>query len=102
MNHTARLAALSDENGDLIRAPCPSCRASTSGVTNTRAWHGIVRRRRKCRACEHRWSTLEIPSELAASLPLMEENLRRVSRTSAEMADALNAITALMPAKSEG
>jgi transcriptional regulator NrdR family protein len=102
VNHTTRIAALSDENGDLIRAPCPACRASTSGVTNTRAWHGIVRRRRKCRACEHRWSTLEIPSELAASLPLMEENLRRVSRTAAEMADALNAITALMPAKSEG
>jgi hypothetical protein len=32
----------------------------------------------------------------------MEENLRRVSRTAAEMADALNAITALMPAKNEG
>lgn len=97
MNHTARIAALSDENGDLTRAPCPSCRASTSDVVDTRPWHGQVKRRRKCRACQHRWSTLEVPFDMTSALPSMETQLRRLSKQAAEMADALRAITTLVP-----
>ena len=104
MNHTARIAALSDENGDLTRAPCPSCRASTSDVTDSRAWHGQVKRRRKCRACQHRWSTLEVPFDLTnvREFHLMEAKLRRLAAEATEMADALVAIADLVPTNSEG
>jgi hypothetical protein len=97
MNHATRFAALIDESGDLTRAPCPSCRASTSDVVDTRPWHGQVKRRRKCRACQHRWSTLEVPFDMTSALPSMETQLRRLSKQAAEMADALRAITTLVP-----
>jgi hypothetical protein len=104
MNHTARLAALSDENGDLTRAPCPSCRASTSDVTDSRAWHGQVKRRRKCRACQHRWSTLEVPFDVTNTreFHLMETKLRRLAAEATEMADALRGLAELVPTKGEG
>ena len=104
MNHTARLAALSDENGDLTRAPCPSCRASTSDVTDSRAWHGQVKRRRKCRACQHRWSTLEVPFDITnvREFHLMEAKLRRLAAEATEMANTLVAIADLVPTNSEG
>lgn len=100
--HTpVRLTALVDEAGDLTRAPCPSCRASTSDVIDSRAWHGQVKRRRKCRACDHRWSTLEVPFLLTGTrpdpLPTMEANLRRLSEQAAAMADELAAIVNLVP-----
>ena len=104
MNHTARIAALSDENGDLTRAPCPSCRASTSDVTDSRAWHGQVKRRRKCRACQHRWSTLEVPFDITnvREFHLMEAKLRRLAAEATEMADALRGLAELVPTNGEG
>jgi hypothetical protein len=99
MNHATRIAALSDENGDLTRAPCPSCRASTSDVVDTRPWHGQVKRRRKCRACAHRWSTLEVPFDITnvREFHLMETKLRRLAAEATEMADALRGIADLVP-----
>jgi hypothetical protein len=102
MNHATRFAALIDEQGDLTRAPCPSCRASTSDVVDTRPWHGQVKRRRKCRACAHRWSTLEVPFDMTSALPSMETQLRRLSKQATEMADALRGLANLVPAKGEG
>jgi hypothetical protein len=106
MNHTAtgRLATLTDENGDLTRAPCPSCRASTSDVTDSRAWHGQVKRRRKCRACAHRWSTLEVPFDITNTrqFHLMEAKLRRLAAEATETADALRGLAELVPTKGEG
>ena len=41
--------------------PCPSCRVHRNGVTNTRATDSgrMIRRRRQCAACGHRWTTYE-------------------------------------------
>ena len=106
MNHApaGRFAALIDESGNLTRAPCPSCRASTSDVTDSRAWHGQVKRRRKCRACQHRWSTLEVPFDMTnvREFHLMEAKLRRLASESTGMADALRGLANLVPAKGEG
>lgn len=52
---------------------CPQCGKNDVGTVDSRKTPTTVRRRRICRACEHRWSTLE-----SAELPKdEEERLRR-------------------------
>ena len=97
MNHTASIAALSDETAGVIRAACPECRSSTSAVTDTRPWHTSIKRRRKCVGCGYRWTTIELPSELAESLPDLETKLRRIAIDADVMADALARILGRLP-----
>lgn len=43
--------------------PCPEC-DGPSGVTDSRkSGEGVVRRRRRCATCGHRWTTYEVPSD---------------------------------------
>jgi len=97
MNHATRLAALSDDNGDMIRAGCPVCRSSTSVVTDTRPWHASIKRRRKCVGCGHRWTTIELPADLAERLPAMEEDLKQIARIAETMAEILAEIVRRLP-----
>ena len=39
---------------------CPSCKASTTRVSETREQEDRTLRRRRCMSCGHRWVTLEV------------------------------------------
>lgn len=49
--------------GDLNARTCPMCMAEDSRVRDVRvnSVTEILERRRECRACGHRWTTVEIP-----------------------------------------
>ncbi len=58
---------------------CPKC-AGDSGVTDSRATdRGVIRRRRKCQACETAWTTYEVAQEDWRAL----QNLRSASQATA-------------------
>lgn len=38
---------------------CPACGSLDTLVFDSRPHDGTIRRRRRCRGCEHRWSTIE-------------------------------------------
>lgn len=61
------------------RVPCPGCGARQSAVKDSRTtpedWQ---RRRRLCDACGHRWTTMEIPFESVALIPLIIKRLREM------------------------
>jgi transcriptional regulator NrdR family protein len=64
---------------------CPACSAPGSGVYDSRVaisdGSPYVRRRRKCDACGHRWSTAEIPVEqFEALLSIAEEQFNAMWR----------------------
>ena len=40
---------------------CPKCGAGDLVIVETRPRHGIVRRRRRCIWCDHRFTTVEMP-----------------------------------------
>ena len=46
-----------------MSAPCPSCPDGKIKTIDTRQQPGTVRRRHRCRACNHRWTTYEISRE---------------------------------------
>jgi transcriptional regulator NrdR family protein len=50
---------------------CPQCGECSISVIDTRMAsrrdHDVIRRRRKCDTCGHRYSTLEVPAEWIAS-----------------------------------
>lgn len=39
--------------------PCPACGDRASGVQDSRPNGAAIRRRRRCRACDHRFTTYE-------------------------------------------
>jgi len=90
------IVSLYDEDGARITAPCPLCGAK-SGVIDTRRWHRTTMRRRRCRACDCRWTTIEVPYDLAERLPVMEADLRRLAREAEAMANTLAAILRHLP-----
>jgi hypothetical protein len=50
-----------------IGDPCPQCHDNGTRVSDSRPYlhnHAWRRRRRYCRKCGHRWSTIEVPIEL--------------------------------------
>ena len=59
---------------------CPSCRSNDVGVIETRTFseenNAPVRRRRKCKTCNHRWTTYEISEESMRQMRAMAEHLR--------------------------
>lgn len=44
---------------------CPRCDNPKSGVIETVPVRDRIRRRRRCQACGHRWTTMEMPVLLA-------------------------------------
>ena len=44
---------------------CPRCNSATVIVADSREYDGQRRRRRHCKTCKHRWSTVEVPADMA-------------------------------------
>lgn len=42
---------------------CPKCESPDNKTIDSRPASDTIRRRRKCDACEHRWTTYEVPDE---------------------------------------
>lgn len=49
---------------------CPQCTSDETSVLGSRETFSdkVIRRRRKCNTCAHRWSTVELPEEVVAPL----------------------------------
>lgn len=64
-----------------MKLPCPTCGAATEvlevGLLKT---EGIVKRRRKCKTCGFRFSSVEMPVTLARKL-IQRANLQKGSET---------------------
>lgn len=43
---------------------CPNCRGTKRTVTNSRPIEGSIRRRLRCLACNHRYTTVEVIADL--------------------------------------
>lgn len=53
---------MSDQADPLAGIRCPSCACAHSEITHTeRLPRGQIRRRRICRNCAHKFTTLEVP-----------------------------------------
>jgi transcriptional regulator NrdR family protein len=74
------------------RTPCLACGGGTSIVTDSRPSGGFIRRRRKCTACGHHWTTMEVPMELISALPVMSRGLRHVHEAMGRVLDQLDQI----------
>lgn len=74
---------------------CPKCRHPESRVTETRdaviGPHAALRRRRHCKACNHRWWTYELSEEAVAPLESggARGELRRALATLSEIRRAI-------------
>ena len=58
----------------VVMLQCPSCKSPKTKVLETREREDRIQRRRRCVACAHRWSTLEVLKEIvepnkAATVP---------------------------------
>ncbi len=55
---------------------CPACNSPKTEVTDSRVFHGGIRRRRRCMACKTKISTIELPLDEAtkhlARVPVVE------------------------------
>lgn len=65
---------------------CPECGSANAAIIDTRYIEetGWKRRRRKCHACQHRWSTVELPAELVGELETVYVQLKRIEQLAAE------------------
>ena len=43
-----------------MTAICPKCHADSAVLDSRTKQHGIIRRRRQCKDCKYRWSTVEV------------------------------------------
>lgn len=45
---------------------CPKCKSQETGVKDSRPINNnsMIRRRRRCRKCQHRWNTYEVPDDV--------------------------------------
>ena len=70
---------------------CPQCQATKSEVTDSRPNRAGLRRRRKCVACGHRWTTYEMTiAERAPRIALPNQQLvRQLEPILAQMAATL-------------
>ena len=73
---------------------CPACGPSKADVADTRPRNGIIHRRRVCRSCSHRWSTVEVPTENFKSLA---RALRQALAAQSAASDVAAILSALMP-----
>jgi hypothetical protein len=88
--------AIAMSDGTLPHARCGLC-GGKSIVTDTRPWHASIKRRRKCQSCDYRWTTIEVPYDLAERLPDLETALTRLSREADVMASQVSAILRHLP-----
>jgi len=53
---------------------CPNCESYNIKVIDSRARHDglVIRRRRMCTKCFHRWTTIEASVDISAELPISE------------------------------
>lgn len=61
---------------------CPTCRATDSVVIDSREWTSgtVVRRRRRCPACDARWTTWESAARPADELARVDAALETADR----------------------
>lgn len=56
---------------------CPNCDSGLTAVTDSRGFENTIRRRRKCRMCDHKFSTFEVHESFVHSkhdfMPLLEQ-----------------------------
>lgn len=80
--------------------PCPMCMGKTK-VIDSRPSHDVVRRRRKCLACQYRFTTFEITAEAGGQtgasvyLPDALESLSRAMRNISEAQETMAAVKTL-------
>lgn len=60
---------------------CPKCESRKSFVVDTRMTNKVIRRRRKCADCSHRWTTYESSIDFASVLA----STRSMTRTLNEL-----------------
>lgn len=62
---------------------CPSCGGKDLDVANTRMDPDMTSRRRRmtCKACLHRFSTIEVPAEFAAGEAILSSLRKQVLRS---------------------
>lgn len=66
-----------DEPSGNKQLKCPSCDKTASVVKDSRGTDvGHIRRRRMCLACNHRWSTIEVP--LVADVSMYQRGLTAI------------------------
>ena len=80
---------------------CPACGVSGAGVVDSRLVAEGRRRRKRCWGCDHRWSTIEMHEERAASI---EAAVRVLAVLEAALRTALpgREIAALVPRRDRG
>lgn len=54
---------------------CPLCSHRDSRVLRTDAYDELIKRRRECEQCRHRWTSVEVPE---AQVKLLDELLDRL------------------------
>lgn len=65
---------------------CPQCGHEKTEVRDSRPYGETIRRRRRCHACAHRFSTYEILQEEYDVIAASDTNaLKRVGRAAAEL-----------------
>jgi transcriptional regulator NrdR family protein len=75
--------------------PCPQCATVISAVHGSRVVDDrYVRRRRNCKHCKHRWSTIEVSLDEFNELQAVK-TIRAEART--ELRRALNALDNRIP-----
>lgn len=60
---------------------CPSCGERRNGVKDSRASdadYSMIRRRRECRVCNHRWTTFEVHADSLPHLNPPDDLIGRV------------------------
>lgn len=77
--------------GDGIDA-CPACGLGGVMVVNSRPTKVGRRRRRLCPSCRHRWSTQEIPVDLAVNLAAARKSLARIMAAKRALGETVEAI----------
>jgi len=68
---------------------CPACGQDGSGVTNSRVYNGTIHRRRQCRSCGHRYSTVEThfrPGD-AETIAHLQERVAKLTKAVAAFLD---------------
>jgi hypothetical protein len=71
---------------------CPECGSDQVGVTDTRPEANGRRRRKKCDACGHRWTTLEMHMGAAKEALAGSLALRRADRLLADAAGHIQSV----------
>lgn len=68
---------------------CPNCRGTKVSVIDCRpgsvSQNAPFRRRRKCKTCDHRWTTYEVAEESLKAMQVLAEQLRGASMACEQM-----------------